>query len=72
MMQRWPPSGGDAKKQRPGRRKSPGPIWRTFPSDYCLFDEHETVLLPLMAQVRAASSVEEIFKLLGPDTFEAY
>ena len=43
-----------------------------FPSDYCLFDEHETVLLPLMAQVRAASSVEEIFKLLGPDTFEAY
>lgn len=43
-----------------------------FPDDYCLFDEQETVLLPLMEQVRAAESVDEIFKLLGLDSFEAY
>ncbi len=43
-----------------------------FPDDYCLFDEQETVLLPLMEQVRAAGSVEAIFELLGLDTFEAY
>ncbi|KQW72912.1 hypothetical protein ASE17_08055 [Phenylobacterium sp. Root77] len=43
-----------------------------FPDDYCLFDERETVLLPLMEQVHAADSVDEIFKLLGLDSFEAY
>jgi hypothetical protein len=43
-----------------------------FPDDYCLFDERETVLLPLLAAIQAASGVEELFTLLGLDSFESY
>lgn len=43
-----------------------------FPDDYCLFDERETVLFPLLAAVQAASGVEELFTLLGLDSFESY
>ena len=43
-----------------------------FPQDYCAEDKRETVLLPLIASVRAASDAREIFELLGLDSFEAY
>ncbi|MGH6781695.1 MAG: hypothetical protein ACREB5_06285 [Sphingomonadaceae bacterium] len=43
-----------------------------FPDDYSLFDERETVLLPLLASVQATDSVAAIFTLLGLDSFESY
>lgn len=43
-----------------------------FPEFYCADDEREEVLEPLIAQVKAASSVAEIFELLGLDSFMAY
>jgi hypothetical protein len=41
-------------------------------SDYCADDEWEEVLVPLLAQVRAAESVARIHDLLGLDSFKAY
>lgn len=43
-----------------------------FPDDYCLDDERDTVLAPLMAKVRMTKSIGEIHDLLGLDSFMAY
>ena len=43
-----------------------------FPDDYCLGEDPETVLPPLLASLQAAGSAEEIFTLLGLDSFESY
>jgi hypothetical protein len=40
--------------------------------DYCADDEREEVLVPLLAQVRAAESVARIHELLGLDSFMGY
>ncbi|WP_312161597.1 hypothetical protein [Phenylobacterium sp.] len=49
-----------------------GKSLEAFPSDYCLEDERDTVLLPLLAAVQAADGVAELFTLLGLDSFESY
>jgi hypothetical protein len=43
-----------------------------FPDDYCADDERETVLEPLLSEVRSAKSVARIYELLGLDSFMAY
>jgi hypothetical protein len=40
--------------------------------DYCADDQREEVLEPLIAQLRSATSVSQIFDLLGLDSFMAY
>jgi hypothetical protein len=42
------------------------------PDIYALDDEGEEALEPMLAKVRSARSVADVFDLLGVDTFEAY
>lgn len=44
----------------------------TFSDDYCAEDEREEILEPLLAQVKSAESIAQIYDLLQPDTFEGY
>jgi hypothetical protein len=43
-----------------------------FSQDYCAEDERDEVLVPLLANVRSATSVASIHELLGLDSFMAY
>lgn len=43
-----------------------------YPHDYCADDEMETVLAPLLAEVRRTKAIAEIHGLLGLDSFRAY
>lgn len=43
-----------------------------FSQDYGADDERETILEPLLAQVRSAASVGQIHELLGLDSFMSY
>jgi hypothetical protein len=43
-----------------------------FPSDYCQDDELDTVLAPLLAQVKATATIADIYQVLQPDTFQGY
>jgi len=44
----------------------------SFPQDYCLDDERETVLAELLESVRAAKDIAALHELLGLDSFMAY
>lgn len=44
----------------------------TFPTDYCNDDEIDTVLRPLIAEVRGMGRLSEALELLGLDSFKAY
>ncbi len=43
-----------------------------FSSDYCQDDERDTVLAPLLEQVKASATIADIYRILQPDTFEGY
>ena len=43
-----------------------------FAENYCAEDERDTVLEPLLAQVRAAADIGSLYELLQPDSFMSY